>query len=217
MIDIVNQISAAHREIGNRPVATGEGRSLLLRRTYDASVEDVWDACTDPARLSRWLGPVTGDFRLGGTYQLEGNASGKILLCEAPRLLAVTWSFGGGMDTEVEVRLADGGDGGTLFELEHSTPAEVLDELVRAYGPGGTLGVGAGWDLTLLALDRYLRGEDFDPTAWEDTPEAREFAIQSCHAWGAAVQSAWGTSDDDIAAAIEFATQQFTAEGGAQA
>jgi hypothetical protein len=32
MIDIVNQINATHREIGNQPVATGPGRSVLLRR-----------------------------------------------------------------------------------------------------------------------------------------------------------------------------------------
>jgi hypothetical protein len=52
MIDIVNQINATHREIGSHPVATGEGRSLLLRRSYDAPIEDVWSACTEPDRIS---------------------------------------------------------------------------------------------------------------------------------------------------------------------
>ena len=42
MIDVVNQITATHREIGTGPVATGEGRSLLLR-SYAAAIEDVWD------------------------------------------------------------------------------------------------------------------------------------------------------------------------------
>lgn len=50
MIDIVNQINASQREMGNQPVATGEGRSLLLRRVYDAPIEDVWSAFTDAAR-----------------------------------------------------------------------------------------------------------------------------------------------------------------------
>ena len=40
MIDIINQINTTHREIGKRAVATGEGRSLLLRRVYDAPIED---------------------------------------------------------------------------------------------------------------------------------------------------------------------------------
>ncbi|MEU0557201.1 SRPBCC family protein [Dactylosporangium sp. NPDC006015] len=209
MIDIVNQINAVHREVGSHPVSTGEGRSLLLRRTYDADVADVWDACTDPGRLGRWLGQVEGDLRLGGTFQIKDNAGGRIVRCEEPRLLAVTWSFGGGMDTEVELRLAPGPDGDTVLELEHSSPAEVVDELVRQYGPGGTIGVGGGWDLALLGLDLHLRGIELDPATWEGSPEAKEFGTRACHAWGAAIQAAWGTSDDDIAAAVAFGVQQF--------
>jgi len=208
MIDIINQVNATHREIGSRPVATGAGRSLLLRRTYDAAVEDVWSACTDPERLGRWLGPVTGDLRVGGTYALEGNAGGEILRCEQPRLLAVTWVLGEGMATEVEVRLAPDGER-TTFELEHSSPAEIVDELVGSYGPGGTIGIGGGWDLTLLALDRHLTGDRFDPATWEDTAEAREFATRACHAWGPAVRAAWGTSGDDLDAAIAFGVSHF--------
>lgn len=118
MIDIINQINTTQREIGNQAVATGDGRSVLLRRVYDAPVEDVWSACTDPERLGRWLGPVEGDLRVGGTFQLKDNAGGEILRCEEPRLIKVTWVFGEGMPTEVEVRLAPGDDGRTLFELE---------------------------------------------------------------------------------------------------
>ena len=70
MIDIVNQINAAHREIGNHPVATGAGRSLLLRRTYDATIADVWSACTDPDRIARWLAPIEGDLRLGAAIRI---------------------------------------------------------------------------------------------------------------------------------------------------
>lgn len=212
MIDIVNQINATHREIGDQAVASGAGRSLLLRRSYDAAVEDVWNACTDPDRISRWLGPIEGDLRLGGTYQLKDNAGGEIVRCEEPHLIKVTWSLGEGMMTEVEVRLAPGDDGGTVMELEHASPAEIVDEMVRAYGPGGTIGIGGGWDLTLLALDRFLNGATFDPATWEDTPEAREFATRSCHAWGPAIQAAWGTSDDDLAAAIAFGVQHFAPE-----
>jgi uncharacterized protein YndB with AHSA1/START domain len=209
VIDIVNQVNATHREIGDQPVSGGAGRSLLLRRTYDAPVEDVWSACTDPDRISRWLAPVEGDLRPGGTYQLKDNAGGTILRCEEPRLIKVTWSFGEGMDTEVEVRLAPGERGGTVLELEHASPAEIVDEMVRAYGPGGTIGIGGGWDLTLLGLDLFLRGTSFDPATWEDTPEAKEFATHCCHAWGSAVQAAWGTSDEDTAAAVAFGAQHF--------
>jgi uncharacterized protein YndB with AHSA1/START domain len=213
VIDIVNQINATHREIGDHAVADGAGRSLLLRRTYDASIEDVWSACTDPERISRWLAPIEGDLRLGGTFQLKGNAGGEILRCEEPHLIKVTWGLGEGMVTEVEVRLAGGADGGTVLELVHAAPAEILDEMVRTYGPGGTIGLGCGWDLALLGLGLFLRGAEFDPATWEDAPEAKEFATRSCHAWGAVLQAAWGTGDDDIAAAVAFGVRQF-APGG---
>lgn len=214
MKDIVNEVSATHREIGNTPVAAGEGRSLLLRRSYDAAIEEVWSACTDRERLSRWLGQVDGDLRLGGSFQLKDNAGGEILRCEEPRLIKVTWVLGPGMSTEVEVRLSADGRCTTL-ELEHATPAAILDELVRSYGPGGTIGVGAGWDLTLQALAMFLRGTSFDVATWESTAEAKAFATSSSHAWGTAIQAAWGTSDDDIAAAIAFATQHYAPEADA--
>jgi len=209
MIDIVNQINATHRALGEMPVASGAGRSLLLRRVYDATIDDVWDACTDPERLGRWLGPVEGDFRPGGSFQLKDNAGGEILRCEQPQLLKVTWALGEGMATEVEVRLAVVGDERTSLELEHSSPADIVDELVKTYGPGGTIGIGGGWDLALLGLDQYLRGADIDPATWQDTAEAKEFATRSCHAWGAVIQGAWGTSDEDIAAAVAFGVQHF--------
>jgi uncharacterized protein YndB with AHSA1/START domain len=215
VIDIVNQIAATHRELGNSPLTTGEGRSLLLRRGYDATIEDVWDACTTPDRLGRWLAPVTGDLRPGGTFQLEGNAGGQILRCEEPHLLKVTWTMGEGMPTEVEVRLSRGPNNDTILELEHAAPAEIVDEMARTYGPGGTIGIGCGWDLALLGLDYHLRGLPLDPATWEHTPEAKEFATGSCHAWGSVIQAAWGTSDDDIAAAVAFGVQHYAADHGA--
>ncbi|MET7464015.1 SRPBCC domain-containing protein [Nonomuraea sp. NPDC005501] len=212
MIDVINQINATQREIGNQAVATGEGRSVLLRRVYDAPIEDVWSACTDLERLGRWLGQVEGDLRVGGTFQLKDNAGGEILRCEKPRLIKVTWVFGEGMPTEVEVRLAPGDDGRTIFELEHASPAQIVDELVRTYGPGGTIGIGCGWDLALLGLDLFLNGVTFDPATWQDTPEGKEFAVRSCHAWGPPIQAAWGTGDDDISAAVAFAVRHFAPE-----
>ncbi|MGW0434517.1 SRPBCC family protein [Micromonospora sp. NPDC003197] len=212
MIDIINQINATQREIGNQAVATGEGRSVLLRRVYDAPIEDVWNACTDPERLSRWLGPIEGDLRVGGTFQLKDNAGGEILRCEEPHLIKVTWVLGEGMPTEVEVRLTTGDGDRTTFELEHASPAQIVDELVRTYGPGGTIGIGCGWDLALLGLDLFLHSVQFDPATWLNTADGKDFAIRSCHAWGPVIQAAWATSDDDIAAAIAFAVQHFAPE-----
>ena len=61
MIDIVHEIDAVQREVGSGRIAAGEGRTVRLRRTYDAPIEDVWDALTSPERISRWFLPISGD------------------------------------------------------------------------------------------------------------------------------------------------------------
>ena len=53
MIDIHSQLEAIHREVGKGPAEGGEEIGVLLRRTYPALIEDVWDAVTDPERIER--------------------------------------------------------------------------------------------------------------------------------------------------------------------
>jgi uncharacterized protein YndB with AHSA1/START domain len=175
--EIVDQISEAHRAVraggGGAGEDDGTSRTVLLRRVFPAPVEDVWDACTTAERIGRWLMPVSGDLRLGGRYQLQGNAGGEVLRCEPPRLLRVTWGMGDGPASEVEVRLSPGDGAKTIFELEHT--AAVDPAMWDHYGPGA---VGVGWDLALLGLFLYLStGQDRpeDPGAWATSPEAREF------------------------------------------
>jgi len=206
MLDIPDQINAIQREVSNRPFEGGEGRTVLLRRDYDAPMDDVWDAITNPDRINRWFLPVSGDLRLGGTYQLKGNAHGEILRCEPPRLLKVTWIFGGST-TEVEVRLAAGNEGSTVFELEHAMALDP-DHWGR-FGPGA---VGVGWDLTVLGLGLHLRGGTIDdPDAWSRSPEAQEFMTLSSRTWGAA-HKASGASLEESNAAMENTRQAYLGE-----
>ncbi|WP_210747122.1 SRPBCC domain-containing protein [Nocardia speluncae] len=65
-------------------------RTPEVRRRYDAQIEDLWDAITRPARLRRWLQPVTGDLRLGGKFELGSGERGQILGCEPPRMLKLS-------------------------------------------------------------------------------------------------------------------------------
>jgi hypothetical protein len=44
VIDILEHINAIRRHVSR----TDEDVSVLLKRSYGASVEDVWDALTDP-------------------------------------------------------------------------------------------------------------------------------------------------------------------------
>jgi hypothetical protein len=171
----------------------------------------VWDAITDPERISRWFMPVTGDFQLGGKYQLEGNAGGEILRCEPPRLLKVSWIFGPAEpgSSEVEVRLSAAGADATVFELEHS--AVVDPGLWNQFGPGA---VGVGWDGGLLGLALHLTGRTLsteEREAWPTSPEAKEFYMASSQAWGAAFR-AYGASQAEVDTVVENATRFYTGE-----
>ena len=66
----------------------GEARTVTISadlRTRRSTT--LWDACTNAERIPRWFLPVSGDLRLGGRYQLEGNAGGTIERCDPPRSL----------------------------------------------------------------------------------------------------------------------------------
>jgi uncharacterized protein YndB with AHSA1/START domain len=104
MIDVTQQINAVRRQVGTRVLEAGEGRTVTVSQSYNATVEDVWDACTNPERIPRWFLPITGDMRPGGRYQLQGNASGMIERCDPPRSFAATWEFGG-LVSWIEVQL----------------------------------------------------------------------------------------------------------------
>jgi uncharacterized protein YndB with AHSA1/START domain len=197
-IDIPSQLAAIYREVGERQA--GEAVGVLMRRSYGAAIEDVWSALTDPDRMRRWFLPVSGDLRVGGTFQLEGNAGGEILTCEPPTLLRVTF---GGPTSVVELRLSPNGDE-TILELEHIVPLEI------AQSAAGALYVGPGWDGALMGLDLFLRGEaPADPAAAANSLEVQEFSKQSLHLWIAAVESSGTAGADEIAAAAEVSLAQF--------
>ena len=199
MKDLVDEINAVHRAVR----VDGENAAVILRRTYPAAVADVWDALTSPERIARWFLPVTGDLHLGGKYQLEGNAGGEILRCEPPRLLKISWVFGEGMYSEVEVRLAEGGADRTDFALEHV--AKVDPQMWQQFGPGA---VGVGWDLAVMGLGLYLStGKTVeDPVSWQSSPEARQLMTVSSEAWGTALRETGTTAEADVARMVENTT-----------
>jgi uncharacterized protein YndB with AHSA1/START domain len=181
MIDIAHQINAVHREVGSRAIEAGEARTTVISQSYDTTVEDLWDACTNPERIPRWFLPVSGDLRLHGRYQLEGNAGGVIEQCDPPKSFAATWEFGGQV-TWIELRLDPEAGDRTRLTLEHI--ALVDDETWEQFGPGA---VGVGWDLALIGLVLHLAsGEAVDSAAvmaWSMSDEGRAFATASSEAW----------------------------------
>jgi uncharacterized protein YndB with AHSA1/START domain len=94
-IDIAGHVGAITRTVRRGERDGRPTQTIVAERTYDTAIDDLWDAITSPERIPRWLLPISGELRLGGRYQLEGNAGGEITTCEPPRRLAVTWEYGG--------------------------------------------------------------------------------------------------------------------------
>jgi uncharacterized protein YndB with AHSA1/START domain len=175
-------------ELRRRTIPAGEARVAVLTRTYPTTVEDLWDACTNPDRLRRWYVPVTGDLRVGGTFAQVHMGSGTILACEAPHLLKV--SLGRGAD-EIEVRLCAGPEEGTAtLELQHATTLDAHEIGGQVYD--AIFCMGGGYYPRLLALDLHLRGtlpEDYDSTAHHLDPAMRPAIDRGSAAMGALVEA----------------------------
>jgi hypothetical protein len=177
VIDILDQIARTRREVADH----GTTKAVILTRAYDTSVEDLWDACTNPERLPRWFEPVSGD---------------------PPTWLRVTWEYGG--DTSrVELTLREA-NGQVLLRLEHMVSD---DEHWRTYGPGAT---GVGYDGSFLALALHVAGGHGAEAAEMErafaTPECTEFIRRTAAAWagahaasGAGRQHALATSERTVA------------------
>jgi len=207
MIDVIHEINAIRRQVGTRVLEAGQARTITVTRVYNAAVEDVWDACTNPERIPRWFSPISGELREGGRYQLQGNAGGTIQRCSAPHGFSATWEYGDEVSW-IELRLAPEADGRTRLELEHI--AHVGDERWAQFGPGA---VGVGWDLGLMGLAGHLgAGKTVEPgefEAWSASDEGRQFMTLSSQAWGEASIAA-GTEPGQARAAVQGTTAFYT-------
>jgi uncharacterized protein YndB with AHSA1/START domain len=208
MIDVAQQINAVTRDMGARVFGPGEARTMTLTQTYAADPDDVWDACTSPTRIPRWFMPITGDLKLGGKYQLEGNAGGTIERCDPPKGFFVTWEYGGQVSW-LEVRVVPETEGRTRVELEHI--AHVDDDMWAQFGPGA---VGIGWDMALLGLAQHLSqaGASITPedsAAWTISPEGIEFMSESAERWYK-VDVALGTDEQQARAAADRVKTAYT-------
>ena len=163
----------------------------VVCRNLDAGIDDVWDAITNPDSIPGWFTPITGDLRLNGRFQLEGNAGGAITECEPRSRFALTWEFGGDISW-VEVQLDRAQDGGTSLVLTHTAH---LSEHWETYGPGAT---GVGWEMAFLGIAYYLEDPNFekpDPEEFAFSEDGRTMLTLSSEAWGRAAMSA-GTDAD---------------------
>ena len=177
--------------IGYRVVKDGEHDGQPVRivsgsRSYDAEVEELWDAVTNAERIPRWFAPITGELELGGRYQIEGNAGGRITRCDKPTALDITWEYSDNVSW-VTVRLEPDGEG-TRLTLEHLIGKDEESEAHwKKYGPGAT---GVGWELGFLALGQYLATGDAviesETNVWMASANGKTFIQDCAKAWGEA-------------------------------
>ncbi|MCD9152842.1 SRPBCC domain-containing protein [Aeromicrobium duanguangcaii] len=137
--------------------------AVRVEDVYDTDIEDLWDACTTPERLARWIAQVSGDLRVGSTIEMTFTSTwsgpGRIDACERPHHLLVTTFAGTDRECEIEAWLTAEGARTRLVIEERGLP---LDELHIH---------GAGWQAHLEDLGRSL---ELDGTAHPDGWSATE-------------------------------------------
>ena len=170
--DVARRITSTTRRVQRSGVAS----SAVLRRQFDFRVERIWTAFTDREQLRGWFGSVCGDLREGETVMIDVGAphqiTSRILRCERPHHLIVTWWYGGFPPNhidEVELRLS-AKDDETLLVLEHRSRA--TDDW--------WFGAGSGWEFALIKLGVLLQGGDPAALSVEELDQELRRALGVC-------------------------------------
>ena len=207
MIDVTEEINAIRRTVGSRTLEAGEARVITVSRSYATTLDDLWDACTNAERIPRWFLPVSGDLRVGGRYQFEGNAGGTIERCDPPRSVEATWEFGGDVSW-VQLRLVPESEDRTRLEARARRPRR-RGALGGVRARRGRRRVGR----RVFGLGQHLgTGEGVTPesaAAWMASEEGVAFMRGSSEAWREASVAA-GTPEDEARAAADRTTAAYT-------
>jgi uncharacterized protein YndB with AHSA1/START domain len=137
---------------GTMRTLAGNRGAIRVEALYDTDIDDLWEACTTPERLARWIADVEGDLRLGGEFQARftsgWHGTGRVQECEPPQHLVVLTRQEGELDEcVIEATLSSEGNRTSLVIEERGVPVEDLP----AYG--------AGWQVHLEDLGAHLVGE----------------------------------------------------------
>lgn len=183
-MDFSDAFGATFREVDSGQRDGSPTHIIRARRTYPTTPDDLWDALTEKDRVRRWFAEVSGDFKLGGRFSVNGNADGDITVCEPPKSLASTWEFGGNTSW-VRITIENAEDGAVLV-LEHELPADKKSEAHwDQYGPGAT---GVGWEMAIFGLDAHLSGDGKSLLqagfAWMESTQGRATLRMWAKAWG---------------------------------
>ena len=153
------------KTIGSMRALDEQRGAIRVEDVYDTDIDDLWDACTDPERLARWIANVSGDLREGGTIHATFTSTwtgpGRVDVCERPHHLLLTMEPGTEDEAQIEAWLQTDGDKTRLVIEERGLPLAQLHFHA------------AGWQAHLEDLARALSGEQSVWRArWDElTPE----------------------------------------------
>lgn len=133
--------------------------AVRVEDVYDTDIRDLWEACTTPERLARWIAEITGDLRAGGeiqaTFTSTWTGPARIEVCDAPRHLLLSMEPGTEDETKLEAWLTEDGAKTRLVVEERGLPS------------GKLYFHGAGWQAHLDDLARSLvAGASAHPDGW---------------------------------------------------
>jgi uncharacterized protein YndB with AHSA1/START domain len=134
--------------------ALDDGRGAVrVEDVYETDVDDLWEACTTPERLARWIAEVSGDLSPGGAFRARFTSgwegTGRVETCEPPRhLVVVTTQAGELAEAVIEATLTADGPRARLVIEERGVPIEQVADY------------GAGWQVHLEDLGAHLDGRE---------------------------------------------------------
>ena len=104
----------------------GTRGAVRVEDLYDTDVDALWQACTTPERLARWIARVDGELRVGGTVRAVFTSSwtgpARIEVCEAPHHLLLTTEPGTDEEGQIEAWLTAEGSRARLVVEERGLP-----------------------------------------------------------------------------------------------
>ena len=131
--------------------------TVRVEDVFATDIDDLWEACTTPDRLARWIAEVSGDLRVGGSLQVAfvstWTGPARVEVCERPHHLLLTMEPGTDDEASIEAWLTEEDRRTRLVVEERGLPLEGLHFHA------------SGWQAHLEDLARSLDGQ---PSVWKE-------------------------------------------------
>lgn len=151
-----------------------DGYQFVLEKTFNHGIEKVWDAITNPDKMSKWFTDVKMNFTEGGKiifiFQDDDRSEsyGKILTIRPPRLFEFLWEGEGVPSEHASWELFEEGIDKTRLVLTYSRVSEDY-----------AASVAAGWHDTVEYLSEMLDGRTDFPDFGGSEPTERGQALKA--------------------------------------